>query len=866
MRMGRKRNRFKLIMAMAVSAMAIMTPAQGQGGHRQTFNIDADDLGEALKSVSRQSGREIIFSAEAVKNKTAPHLKGAYTADEAVTALLSGSDLTAEFRKDVVFIRGRSEAPGQISESSAVAPDIVITGSYIRGAQATSPVMRATRSEIQREGLTDLGSFSRSLPQNFSGGQNPGIVGGGGGNENVNSSSALNLRGLGPDATLTLINGHRVAYDAAAQGVDISSVPLTAVERVEIVMDGTSALYGSDAIGGVANIILRSDFDGLETSARFGATTDGGYSQRQFGGTGGRRWSAGGIVATIDYSHSTAITAGQRSYTSRLDPSGILFPALRQWSAVVAGHQKLTDGVELEIDALFNDRSSGISSPSLATSDARTNGVVSDYGVTSYSFTPRLKVRLPANWQVTLSAVHGRSDTDNFLTNYVQGAEAARSHVAYHNQLTAIEANTEGALFDMPGGAARLAVGAGYRRIGLDGSIKTLSGGVAGTSSQNFSAEREAFFGFGEVSIPVFGPGNGVPLIHKLYLTGAVRYEEYDQIGGVGTPKIGIAYEPIADVSLKASWGKSFKAPTLYQQFSARQGFLLPGFVFQTPLTTGRTVLLLGGSDAALKPEKATTWTATVTIQPRAVDGLRLEASFFHIDYRERIVQPLVNLLAAFSTDAYQDLRLINPTTEQVQAAVAGLSTGLTNQSGGPFNPANVAAILDNRFQNAATQTLRGVDVGASYAITFARSDRLDVSATASYLESEQVLIAGQAPVQRAGIVLNAPHWRARGSLTWTHGSYSLTAVGSHIGGTLDNRFQPFVDVGSFTSFDAVSRIKVTDRSGPLAGIDLSLSVLNLFNRKPSLIRTSSAISPPFDSANYPSIGRSVSLTITKAW
>jgi len=156
MRMGRKRNRFKLIMAMAVSAMAIMTPAQGQGGHRQTFNIDADDLGEALKSVSRQSGREIIFSAEAVKNKTAPHLKGAYTADEAVTALLSGSDLTAEFRKDVVFIRGRSEAPGQISESSAVAPDIVITGSYIRGAQATSPVMRATRSEIQREGLTDL--------------------------------------------------------------------------------------------------------------------------------------------------------------------------------------------------------------------------------------------------------------------------------------------------------------------------------------------------------------------------------------------------------------------------------------------------------------------------------------------------------------------------------------------------------------------------------------------------------------------------------------------------------------------------------------------------------------------------------------
>src|SRR3546814_9374015 len=75
----------------------------------------------------------------------------------------------------------------------------------------------------------------RDLPQNFGGGQNPGIAGGGaqGGNENVGSTSALNLRGLGPDATLTLINGHRVAYDGAIQGVDISAIPLAALDRIE---------------------------------------------------------------------------------------------------------------------------------------------------------------------------------------------------------------------------------------------------------------------------------------------------------------------------------------------------------------------------------------------------------------------------------------------------------------------------------------------------------------------------------------------------------------------------------------------------------------------------------------------------------
>src|SRR3546814_1212331 len=90
--------------------------------------------------------------------------------------------------------------------------------------------------------------------------------------ENLASTSTLNLRGLGPDATLTLINGHRIAYDGAFQGVDISAIPLAALDRLEIVADGASALYGSDAVGGVANIILRRDFDGIWSSARISGT------------------------------------------------------------------------------------------------------------------------------------------------------------------------------------------------------------------------------------------------------------------------------------------------------------------------------------------------------------------------------------------------------------------------------------------------------------------------------------------------------------------------------------------------------------------------------------------------------------------
>src|SRR3546814_15797947 len=93
---------------------------------------------------------------------------------------------------------------------------------------------------------------------------------------------SLNLRGLGPDASLTLFNGHRVAFDAVSQGIDISAIPLSAIERVDIVTDGASALYGSDAVAGVANVILRRRVEEVVTSVRLAGTTDGGGFTQQY--------------------------------------------------------------------------------------------------------------------------------------------------------------------------------------------------------------------------------------------------------------------------------------------------------------------------------------------------------------------------------------------------------------------------------------------------------------------------------------------------------------------------------------------------------------------------------------------------------
>jgi outer membrane receptor protein involved in Fe transport len=317
---------------------------------------------------------------------------------------------------------------------------------------------------------------------------------------------------------------------------------------------------------------------------------------------------------------------------------------------------------------------------------------------------------------------------------------------------------------------------------------------------------------------------------------------------------------------LKASWGKSFKAPTLAQQNKLREGHLLPGDFFVPAPGDGRPILVLGGAAPDLKPEKATTWTATLTLTPRFVEGLRLEASYFHTRYRDRVVEPAGGGDQVFGSDIYRALILYNPTSQQVLDAIANLPLGLTNQTGADFDPSGVGAIVDNRLQNAARQNLQGIDFSADYQLELGSQDHLQFMATASYLESDRQLSPGQPALQRAGTIFDPPHWRGRTSATWERGNVSLTGVVNHIGGTLDDRFAPFVKVGSFTSIDAIAHVRTADANGPFAGIDVTLAILNLFNEKPALIRNASAAAPPYDATNYPVVGRVVSLTLSKAW
>lgn len=864
--MGLVRNgvRIRLLAAVAISAMAIASPASAQDGQRQEYSVEAGDLGAALRTVSRLSGREIIFGAEAVKGKHAPRLRGTYSADEAVRALLEGSDLTAEFRKDVILIRGRSEASGEVADRPAEEGDILVTGSRIRGAQSPSPIVAKSRKTIVNEGQTDLGSYFRSLTQNFSGGQNPGVVGSQGQSENTNGSSALNLRGLGPDATLTLVNGHRSAYDAVAQGVDISAIPLAAVERVEVVTDGASALYGSDAVGGVANVILRRDFKGVETAARLGAATDGGDVEQQYTFLGGHRWGSGGAVVTLEYNHASPIVAGQRSYTQGLDRQATLFAGQKQFSAVVAGHQQISDWLTFEVDGQFNKRSSQVCSAALATSSCRINGSFIDRDVKSWAISPSLIANLSNGWQVKLNGTHAISETEVQTSSFTRGGTTATFHPQYDNQLDSIELGVEGALFRAPGGDARLAFGGGYRSTKQDTDYRQTVGGVT-TPIWVYTQKRDTVFAYGELSLPLIGASQTIPFARELLFTGAVRYENNSGFGDLVTPKFGLVFRPVGDVAIRSSWGRSFKAPTLFQTGRGLQGYVVPGSIFVPPAPGGGAAIFLLGGRAALAPEKAETWTSTLTYTPSFVRGLTVQASYFRVRYRDRVVTPITNLAAALGPD-YKSFVTLYPSVQDVLGVAANVPEGLINQTGAPFDPRSVVVIVDNALVNAARQKIEGVDFSVGYIGKITALDSIDFNGSASYLKSSQQLIEGRPFQDLSGTVFNPPHWRARAAIGWERATFRLGAALSYIGGIQDNRFAPFVEIGSFTAVDINSRIRTADGNDILSGITFELSILNLFNEKPATIRTTSAAAIPFDSTNYSSIGRAVSLTVRKEW
>jgi len=295
------------------------------------------------------------------------------------------------------------------------------TGSRIKrnDLEGAAPISVISRDEIAKSGFANLQQLLERTPV-----AGTGTFSTRGNNQDstANGGAAISLRGFGSDATLVLINGRRVAISAFAENiansfVDINSIPVAAIERIEILKDGASAVYGSDAVAGVVNIILRKDFDGAELSVSHGGTTGPSYDETSASLVWGTETDDANATLILDYFKNTVITgaemgrfgtANQAPYggndfrssrgfpgnfivngETRIDPGcpperafgqtcvfdygpfGMTVPAAERVGAIFQGSQQLTTGIQGYVElAVQHNRSQASGAPTPLDGDA----------------------------------------------------------------------------------------------------------------------------------------------------------------------------------------------------------------------------------------------------------------------------------------------------------------------------------------------------------------------------------------------------------------------------------------------------------------------------------------------------------------
>lgn len=351
------------IIAALLLAASLVTASWGRANERAVeFNIPPQALGSALLIFAKQAEVQVSVSTTVIAGMKTPGVVGKFTPSVALTRLLVETDLRFSTVGERTYAVAEEKASDNAQPSQAPSPpteastspatpaaasvgtaegakkknpgndandelnavelgDLVVTGTYIRRAEPVGgQLITIERADIDRSGFSTTQDVIRALPQNFGGGPSEDTQLGLEASTNAAKSTALNLRGLGAGATLVLVNGRRLAV-AGSEGTftDVSSIPLSAVERIEILTDGASAMYGSDAVGGVVNFILHKDYRGAETQLQLGSVTEGSLNEQQLGQALGTAWDSGGAYLSYEYYQRDSLPAADRALAANSD-------------------------------------------------------------------------------------------------------------------------------------------------------------------------------------------------------------------------------------------------------------------------------------------------------------------------------------------------------------------------------------------------------------------------------------------------------------------------------------------------------------------------------------------------------------------
>ncbi len=848
--------------------------------------------------------------------------------------------------------------PQSQSADDAANDEIVVTGSSIRGVPPTgSNLISVTRQDIATVGASTTAGLLATVPQLNSFNTAAQASGGGAG------SFAPGLRSLPATATLPLMNGHRlVASSTKETNPDFPFIPDLAIERIEIVADGASAIYGSDAVAGVINFITRKRASGLETSVRYGMADN--YHTFTASGLFGKDWGSGSIVAAYQYAENSNIRGGDRDFRvtdftpyggvdsrstvcpaanvavnttayaiyyaapnlapntrNRCDAGAVadIVPESRLHSGYLTAHQDLSDRVTLWGEILYSDRKDTVQAPPPAGAGA--SGGVILYNIPGFSTNPffrappgsganiefvqfrtdnlygadhidnRFRVRagnssagidaklvgdlklsvygtadwarndayLPAINPAALDAAASSSNPATALDPFGTGTAPATvakildyaGDLVIHQRTYLGAAKIDGPLLDMPGGQLKIAVGAEYRGEAFR------QRGIYGGSPVPESLDRNIKSVYGELFVPIFGPGNEGPLMRNLALSLSVRHDDYSDFGATTNPKVGLNWVLAQGVMLRGTYGTSFRAPGLRDVGATVGAYYfnaaaIAGSVLRDP-TRGAaqvdTVVLYGGN-RGLQPEKAKTWSVGADFTPSFLPNFRASVTFYNIHYTDVIGTPGGSI--AFTDPTFASVVFRNPSASQLSSLLAIAVP--VNFAAGAL-PA-IGNLLDFRQGNFGVRDTNGLDFDIGYRKTTGFGSvfaglagnyilKYDTRLSPTSATSNQLDLGVPKATARATLGAQVGPVTGVGFVNYRHGITSLYATPT---GTAQ------YSAGSYTTVDLRFSVKLPD-IGVAKGTELSLQLNDLLDQRPPFFPGTDGIGGSYNLGRYVAVG-----------
>ncbi len=795
--------------------------------------------------------------------------------------------------------------------------------------------------------------------------------------DNYQYGAGLDLRGLGVGATLVLVNGQRQPLSGLnGDFVDVSTIPWSAVQRIEVLPDGASALYGSDAVAGVVNIIMRDNFDGADSQMRYG-TAIGGRREVMASQLLGTHWNGGHAMLAYQYSDTTPLDAANRPYAANADkvpygggnydsyssnpgnfvnpanlqptygiPAGQdgqaltqaalssninlenqfahyqIFPEVRSHELYAAAAEDVNENAQLFFNGRLAERDtlrSSFPNTQLLVVPPSNPFYVNPFGGTPYAlvaysfsrdygptiFSARsqaytgaagAKLQFGETWQATVSESYGRQSlkSDEYA---VPGLDALAASLADSDAATAFDpfgdgSNTnpetlqaikrnypihavssieatrlvaDGSLFRMPAGDAKVAVGVERREEMLSHDVTDQLNPLGPTASESY--DRHVTSLFSQLALPLIGDPAHPRAVPRLELIAAGRYEHYSDFGGTFNPTVRIRWIPTESFKLRASWGRSFRAPKLDDLYDTSNNIAGSLLLTDPKSPTGSSLVLVEqGSNPSLKQETAKTWTAGFDLAPVFLPGSTFSLTYYSIDYENRIAQPAADDPFAILVNESEWAAVIarNPSRAQIDAVCnnpdyqGSVSACLTSSP---------AAIVDARLANLASTKTTGIDLQAGDAFSGSWG-RLDLGAAGNYVfKFDQGVTRTTPAVDIVNTVGNPLGLRLRGTVEWNRVGPGLPGPGfslavNYTGGYKNPGSALALNVSPWTTVDARAVYRSREDDGWLSGMEISLNAVNVLNHDPPFVDDYSG----YDANNVQALGRVVSADISKRW